>query len=137
MPARYAPHGQSPRRPEGEQLIARVMCVDDVVASASQHRTQMPDLRSVTHGNEALPAAEDVDGSHASLSGVLVERPALTAWGNREGDVDRVSALAQADDGAQHGIRRSGPLPVRGEVQNLHRLAERSSSHSLAYFMNT
>jgi hypothetical protein len=113
------------------------MRVDDVVAPASQHRSQMPDLWSVTHGNETLPAAEDVDGSHASLSGALGERPVLAAWSSREGDVDRVSALAQADDGAQHGIRRPGPLPVGGKVQNLHRLAERSSSHSLAYFMNT
>ncbi len=78
-----------------------------------------------------------LSGGHASLSGALVERPALTARGSRKGDVDRVSALAQADDGAQHGIRRPGPLPVGGKVQNLHRLAERSSSHSLAYFMNT
>jgi hypothetical protein len=94
MPARYAPHGQAPRRPKGKQLIARVMRVNDVVASASQHRAQTPNLWSVTHRNVPLPAAEHVDGSHASLSGLLVERPAVVAWGSREGNVDRVSALA-------------------------------------------
>ena len=54
-----------------------------------------------------------------------------------EGQVDLVAALAQAEHRVQHGVRRPGPLPVRGHVQDFHRLAARSSSHSFAYFMNT